>query len=182
MKTYKTLTIVMVVGMICVLNCICSADTLVLLGPSEWIHLGDSSVASWPLSVGTSWTKTVMLDVSMVNEDAILMFDHIEADAQTDSVLFNGNLIGMLTDSDGVINRDPFNLDNWVSQTLTIQTEYLIAGSNILEFQCGISFPGTSFPYDDFMLKNMRMDVVPEPATICLFGLGSLVFLKRRKS
>jgi hypothetical protein len=40
--------------------------------------------------------------------------------------------------------------------------------------------PGDSGNGEHFAMDNFTF--VPEPATICLFGLGSLIFLKRRKA
>ena len=136
--------------------------TIEILGPSEWIHLGDSSIASWPDSVGITWTT--IFDLSgPATEDATLSFKHIESDPQNNNVFINGVLVDTLTHSDGTITRDPFNPANWVDQEIFIPLALLTAGTNTLHIECGVSFPGSSFPYDDFMLTDMTVTVVPEP-------------------
>lgn len=152
--------------------------TIEILGPSEWVHLGDSTGESWPVSVGITWTTSFDLSAPVI-EDGTLSFKHIESDPQHNNVFINDVLVGALTESDGTITRDPYNLANWVDQVIFVPMDLLTAGTNTLHIECGISYPGESIPYDDFMLTDMTMNVVPEPATIFLLGLGFLMF--RRK-
>ena len=60
-----------------------------------------------------------------------------------------------------------------------VPMDLLTAGTNTLHIESGISYPDDAVPYDDFMLTDMTMTVVPEPATIFMLGLGFLMF--RRK-
>jgi len=60
-----------------------------------------------------------------------------------------------------------------------VPMDLLTVGTNTLHIECGMSYPDDAVPYDDFMLTDMTMTVVPEPATIFMLGLGFLMF--RRK-
>ena len=156
---------------------VADGDVIVLLGNDvfdDWIHIGDSTVGGWPPSVGADWTTSFSLTVSQATADATLQFDHIEADPDLDGIFVNNLLVGYLEDSDGVIDRNPYDYADWEPQVLVIPAAVLAPGVNTLRFEAGDAFPGTGFPLDDFMLKNMTVAVLPAPAVVVALALGSL--------
>ena len=161
-------------------------DVIVLLGNDvfdDWIHIGDSTPAGWPPSVGADWTTSFSLTVSGATADATLQFDHIEADPDLDGIFVNDLLVGYLEDSDGVVDRDPYVYADWETQMLVIPAAVLAPGVNTLRFEAGEAFPGhPSFPLDDFMLKNMTVTVIPAPAAVAVLALGSLALRRRRRT
>lgn len=156
--------------------------TIPLIGPnqSDWVHVGDSTPTAWPPSVGPAWTDTFAL-AAQPTDNGVLTFYHIEADPNNNPVMMNGSQIGMLTDSNGTINRDPFDPSDWVQQTISVPLNTLQLGLNTISVEAGANFPGT-FPLDDFMLKDMSLTVntVPEPASAMLLLVGSAVLIRRR--
>jgi len=156
------------------------AKIIPILGENEWLHIGDSSPSLWPDSVGIMWSQTVNLTISEIQDDAVLMLQHFESDPSKNGVYVNGTLLGYLSQSSGgVIDMDPSVEANWQVQSFNVPQSVLLSGVNSVEFEAGISFPDSSFPYDDFMLKNIRLEVVPEPTTMVLLGLGGLLVRKR---
>ena len=175
MKKYKWLAL----AVISIFSFSSFGSTFELLEPNQWIHLGDSTSATWPDSVGATWTATFELS-ALATEDGTLSFKHIESDPVNNKVFINNVLVGMLTESDGTLDRDPYDPTEWVDQVITIPLNLLTLDTNTLKFECGQSFPGTSYPYDDFLLRDMTVNVVPEPASIALLGLGVLLFSRKK--
>jgi hypothetical protein len=121
--------------------------------------------------VGPAWTSTFNVTTS---QPGYLDFYHFEADPDRNIVSINGVQLGTLTLSDGVIDKDPSVPTNWVNQTLAVPANVLSSGSNTIRVEAGVSFPGSGFPLDDFMLKDMRLVTVPEP-TVAFLLLGGLL-------
>jgi hypothetical protein len=147
----------------------------------DWIHIGDSTPSGWPSSVGAEWTTAFSLTASQATGDATLQFDHIEADPGLDGIFVNDLPVGFVEASDGVIDHDPYDYDQWVTQILVIPAADLEPGVNTLRFEAGVAFPGSSFPLDDFLLKNMTVSVVPAPAAVAVLALWGMSGRRRRR-
>jgi hypothetical protein len=161
---------------------VCRAS-VVLIGPNQadWIHVGDSTPTGWPDSVGSTWTRTFSLTAIEALQPSKLDFYQIEADPNLDTVSINGVLLGRLTFSNGVLDRDPQIHANWVFQSLSVAAGTLVSGANSIAVEAGVSFPGSGFPLDDFMLKDMRVAAIPEPSSL-LFAMGICLVLSRCKN
>ncbi len=141
----------------------------------------DEYLAGWglfslvPDAEGVSWTSGEFDLPSLEAGQAHLIIDLVQVEGTVDTgAWINDVYIGAFSQC--------LSADEWaVDRSVTIDSAVLLPTGNVISIQAGLGDTGN---YDDFMFRNLRVEYVPEPATMSLLGLGGIAVLggKRRKT
>jgi len=139
-------------------------------------HLGDENLDGWglfslvPDAEDVFWTSGEFDLPSLEEGPAYLIIDLVQVEGSVATGAWvNSVYVGDLPQC--------LSPDQWaIDQSIAIGGGVLLPTGNIISIQSG----SDGVNYDDFMFQNVRIDYVPEPATLGLLCLGGLALLRRK--
>ena len=147
----------------------------ILLIESPIHHIGDETLYDLglfslkPESEGTEWSSSPFSLSFPASGTARVIFDCVDTEGST--ILINGNSLGAIPWNSGA--------DIWHNDLeLEFNASLLSLNNNTIMFRSAQTAPTN---YDDILFRNVRLEYVPEPATILLLSLGGLVLRKSRR-
>lgn len=133
-----------------------SASTSALAqGPSSPAHLGDDPVATWETPACTNFLQIDFdLDAAPAGHLAELEMDVFNVDYASSPILLNGALLGTVPTQ---------SAEAWQTRRISFAPAHLLAGHNTLRFYARDSAGGTTSGLDDFMIRNLKLNLFNAP-------------------
>ncbi len=119
-------------------------------------------------------------DVSIVNEQLGLFPDDAFGGTPSFTLTFDSPVTAFGADTFFINSDLPVTVDG---QTFGTATDIGLVGDGFIGFTSPTPFSSVTFgpEFDSFRLDNLTFDVVPEPTSLALLGLGGLTLLRRRR-